>query len=77
LTAISVSVQSLLKEGYQAFVLLLMLTEFTGEGYVDIFVYGSCVWTARTEIEEYSIGFPTIATQAVQYSASYISNLKI
>jgi len=54
-----------------------MLTKFKGEGYVDIFVYGSCDWSARAEIEEHSVGFPTIATQAEQYSASYISNFKI
>jgi hypothetical protein len=55
-----------------------MLSKFTGGGYVDIiFVYGSCDWTARAEIEEYSIGFPTIATQAEQYAASYISSFKI
>jgi len=55
-----------------------MLTEFTGEGYVNIiFVYGSCVWTARAEIEEYIIGFPTIVIPAEQYSASYNSNFKI
>jgi len=55
-----------------------MLTKFTTEGHVDIiFVYGSCDWTAGAEIEEYIIGFTTIATQAEQYSASYISNFKI
>jgi hypothetical protein len=55
-----------------------MLTKFTAEGYVDIiFVNGSCDWTAGAEIEEHIIGFPTIATQAEQYSASYISNFKI
>jgi hypothetical protein len=55
-----------------------MLTKFTAEGYVDIiFVNGSCDWTAVAEMEEYIIGFPTIATQAEQYSASYISSFKI
>lgn len=55
-----------------------MITKFTCEGYVDIiFVYGSYVWTTRVETEEYSIGFPTIATQAEQYSALYISSCKI
>jgi hypothetical protein len=56
----------------------MMMIKFTGEGYVDIiFVYGSCDLTARAEIEEYIIGFPTIATQAEQHSASYVSNFKI
>ena len=53
------------------------LTKFTGEGYVDIFVYGSYDWSARAEIEEYSIGLPTIGTQAEQDSESYISSLKM
>jgi len=55
-----------------------MMMKFTGEGYVDIiFMYGSCDLTARAEIEEYIIGFPIIATQAEQHSASYISSFKI